>query len=85
MKRKRLLCALLAAVLLLSLVPAGAPARADEAWSAVFERFVLNQEYLSAGLSFYSDTYLEPRFCLYDLDRDGTPVPGPGDILCLRL
>ena len=71
--QKRFLSCLLALALLFSFVPAGAPARAEEAWSAVFERFVLNQEYLSSGLSFYSDAYVEPRFGLYDLDRDGTP------------
>ncbi len=73
MKTKRFLCILLVAFLLLPLMLAGAPAQATEAWSEGFERFVLNQEYLSTGLAFSTSEYFHPLFTLCDIDRNGTP------------
>lgn len=73
MKTKRFLAALLAVLLLLALVPCAPVYAVDNSWSEAYERFVLNREYLSCGLEFYADEYIEPRFSLYDLDRDGAP------------
>ena len=45
----------------------------DTSWSSVCERFVVDEEFLSNGLSFSGDPNSQPRFSLYDLDQNGVP------------
>ena len=45
----------------------------ETSWSAAYESFVVEEEYLSTGLTFSSDENSQPHFSLCDLDRNGVP------------
>ena len=72
MKTRRYFSLLVAILLILAILPIG-QAQAESDWLSGFQSFVLNQEYLQVGLNFNSDAYIQPRFSLYDFDKDGVP------------